>query len=312
MSSHKKKQKLLSADSSGYRTPLKQVLYKFRRDKFALLGVLSFASIVLVVMIGPILSPYDPIRGDYSSLRLAPSLVHPMGTDHLGRDVMTRVMVGGRYSMQVGFGAILFASTFGTVFGAIAGYTKKEIVDELIMRSMDVLISIPAIILGIAVLGILGTEPFDFGFWTIGNIQKLVFVIGLVYMPRFARVTRGAVLKERGKDYVTLARLEGASHTRILISEIFPNITPPLLVLFSYRIGSAMIVAAALGFLGIGIQAPNPGWGVMLAQGREYLGAGDFWMIVFPGVALAATIISINVIGDGIRDALDPDVLENE
>jgi ABC-type dipeptide/oligopeptide/nickel transport system permease subunit len=303
-----KKERISSNSGSEYRTPLEEILFKFKRDWFALIGVIGFLFILMFIILGPVFSPYDPLHSDYEAIRSGPSLAHPMGTDHIGRDIMTRVMVGGRYSLIVGFGAIFFATLVGATTGAIAGYVRNDLVDEGIMRSMDVLIAIPAIILGIAVLGMLGTEPIDLGIWAVGNVQKLIFVIGLVYIPRFARVMRGAVLKERNKDYVTLALLEGSSHSRLLLREILPNVTAPLLVLISYRIGSAMIVAAALGFLGIWIQAPAPSWGVMLAQGRAYLVVWDWWMIVFPGAMLSATIICVNIIGDGIRDAMDPEV----
>lgn len=305
----RKKEALSGSDSStAYRTPSQEVVHQLRHDLMGRLGLVGLVVIIVAAVVGPMLSPYSPVEPDYGALLQHPSLEHPMGTDQLGRDVMTRLLVGARYSLAIGISSILFATSVGVLGGIIAGYTNREWLDETLMRFMDVLISFPAIVLGLAVMGILGTDPISVGPLQFGALEKMIVVIGLVYTPRFARITRGAVLKERGKDYVRMARIEGATHRTIVFREILLNVLSPILVMFSYRIGSAMIVAAGLGFLGIGVQPPTPSWGVMISIGKDHLNSGEWWLTLFPGIALAVTIMCWNLLGDSVRDALDPNV----
>lgn len=288
--------------------PREEIILKFKQDYVGIAGLIGLTAVIAAAVFGPMLTPYDPLTPDYNALHLAPSMEHPMGTDHLGRDTMSRVLLGARYSLMIGFFSILFATFWGVLIGGTAGYTSKEWLDETLMRSMDVMLAFPAILLGIALVGIVGGEGFSFGFLSVTNLHIMILIIGLVYTPRFARVTRGAVLKEASQSYVKMSRLEGASHRYIFTREIFINILPPILVLFTYRTGSAMIVAAGFGFLGIGVTPPTPGWGVMLANGKEYIASGSWWMVIFPGLALATTIMALNLFGDAVRDALDPNV----
>lgn len=295
-------------DSVTYRTPKEEVVHQLRNDLMGLLGLVGIVVIVAAALVGPELSPYEPLNPNYGALLEGPSAEHPMGTDQLGRDVMTRLLVGARYSLAIGVASILVATSAGILGGIVAGYTTRDWLDDSLMRFMDVLISFPAIVLGLAVMGILGTDPIAVGPFDIGALEKMIIVIGMVYTPRFARVTRGAVLKERGKDYVKMARIEGASHPTIVFREILLNILSPILVMFSYRIGSAMIVAAGLGFLGIGVQPPTPSWGAMISVGKDHLYSGEWWLTLFPAIALAVTIMCWNLLGDSVRDALDPNV----
>jgi peptide/nickel transport system permease protein len=306
--SQKKKELAGSNDSTTYRTPAQEVVHQLRHDPLGLIGLLGLIVIVAAALVGPLISPFGPTEPNYNALLQSPSLEHPMGTDQMGRDTMTRLLVGARYSLLIGVGSISVATTVGILGGIVAGYTTREWLDETLMRFMDVLISFPAIVLGLAVMGILGTDPISVGPVEIGALGKIIVVIGLVYTPRFARITRGAVLKERGKDYVRMARIEGASHPTIVFREILLNILSPILVMFSYRIGSAMIVAAGLGFLGIGVQPPTPSWGAMISTGKDHLHSGEWWLTLFPGIALAVTIMCWNLLGDSVRDALDPNV----
>lgn len=295
-----------------HRTPREEIIYKLKRDYIGIIGLLGILSVLIAITVGPMLTPYEPLVPSYGELHQTPSIEHPMGTDHLGRDVLSRVLLGGRYSLMIGFFSIVFATFFGVIFGGVAGYTDREWLDEFLMRGMDLLIAFPVLLLGLAIVGILGKGSVSVGGFEISNLYKMILIIGLVYTPRFARVTRGAVLQESSKAYVKMARLEGASHIQIFFKELFVNILSPLLVLFTYRIGSSMIVAAGFGFLGIGITPPKPGWGVMLANGRSYIASGSWWLVVFPAIALAITIISLNLFGDAIRDALDPNVSTDE
>lgn len=309
MDTSQKKKALSGGDSSTtYRTPSQEVIHQLRHDLMGRLGLVGLVVIFVAALIGPMLSPYSPVEPNYGALLQPPSVEHPMGTDQLGRDILTRLLVGARYSLAIGIGSILFATSIGVLGGIVAGYTTREWLDETLMRFMDVLISFPAIVLGLAVMGILGTDPISVGPLQLGALEKMILVIGMVYTPRFARITRGAVLKERGKDYVRMARIEGAAHRTIVFREILLNVLSPILVMFSYRIGSAMIVAAGLGFLGIGVQPPTPSWGVMISVGKDHLSSGEWWMTLFPGIALAVTIMCWNLLGDSVRDALDPNV----
>jgi len=290
-----------------FTTRTEELIRTFRSDYLGLIGFGLLFVIIISIIFGPEISPYGGVEPTYDSVT-GPSAEHPLGTDHLGRDILTRILVGGRYSLTIGVSSIALATILGTTFGSIAGYTKKEYIDEIIMRFMDILLSFPAILLGIAILGMIDPEMLSVGSFTVPDIALLIFVVGLVYTPRFARVVRGTVLSERNKEYVLLARLEGQSDYSIMTKEIFINILSPLLVLISYRIGSAMIIAAGLTFLGFGLSPPTPGWGVMIVEGRDFILLGHWWMVAFPSIALGLTIMSFNLVGDTLRDALDPNV----
>lgn len=296
------------SETEKHRTELETLIHHFRHDMIGLVSLVLLGFILAVTLLGPVIIPKDPIAQNYDAIRASPGGEFFFGTDHLGRDVLSRMVLGGRYSIAIGFTSILIASTLGILIGGVAAYTSREWLDETLMRGMDIIISFPAIVMGIAVMGIFGDGTIEIGPVAITNFWKLVIIIGVIYTPRFARVTRGAVLQEKGKSYVLMSRIEGASHRYVFLREIFPNVLSPLLVLITYRIGSAMILAAALSFLGIGIQSPTPSWGNMLADSRDLIFIGVWWVTVFPAIALATTIVCLNILGDSIRDALDPDV----
>lgn len=296
------------SETEEYRTEFQTLLHHFRHDLLGVVALILLGLVFLVTIVGPILLTHGPIEQDYTATRAPPGSEFLLGADQLGRSVLSRLVVGGRYSIAIGVLSVLFAGTLGTVTGGVAGYTDREWLDETFMRSMDVIMSFPAIVLGIAVMGIFGNEPVSIGPVELTNFWKLVLIISVIYMPRFARITRGAVLQEKGKSYVSLSRIEGASHAHVVLRELLPNVLSPLLVMFTYRIGSAMILAAALSFLGIGIQPPTPSWGNMLADSRDLIFIDVWWVTVFPALALAVTIICFNILGDSVRDALDPDV----
>lgn len=295
-------------DSQVHRSRLEEVKKKFTRDVMGMTGLVLTALILLLVTLGPELSPYNGVSPQYSKVLLAPSVEHPMGTDRLGRDVLTRTWIGGRYALFIAFGSITIAGLLGVTIGSIAGYTTKDKLDQVLMRSMDVIMSFPSIILALALVGVLGSQSIDLWVFEISNIVKIILIIGIVYAPRFARVSRGAIMKEKNKAYVTLARIEGAPWHNIIAKELMPNILSPLIVLVSYRFGSAMIVSAGLGFIGIGVQPPTPSWGVLISEGQQYMTSGEWWLVVAPSLALAITIIGLNLMGDALRDTLDPNI----
>ncbi|WP_256301754.1 ABC transporter permease [Haloarchaeobius salinus] len=303
-----KRREQFESETEEYRSELQTLLHHFRHDLLGVGALVLLGVVLLVTIIGPFLLPRGAIEQNYGSIRAPPGAEFLLGADQLGRSVLSRVVVGGRYSIAIGILSVLFAGTLGTAIGGVAGYTDREWLDEVFMRSMDVIMSFPAIVMGIAVMGIFGNDAISIGPVELTNFWKLILIIGVIYMPRFARITRGAVLQEKGKSYVLLSRIEGASHAHVFLRELLPNVLSPLLVMFTYRIGSAMILAAALSFLGIGIQPPTPSWGNMLAASRDLIFIDVWWVTVFPALALATTIICFNILGDSVRDALDPDV----
>jgi peptide/nickel transport system permease protein/dipeptide transport system permease protein len=288
------------------RTPRQEAWRRFRRNDLALAGAAVAVLLILVAIFAPLLAPYDPTATAIREKLLPPSADHLFGTDSLGRDIFSRVLYGSRVSLQVGLAAVGLAVALGVPLGAISGYWSGTRLDEIIMRVMDVLIAFPSLILAIAVMGALGIKPVLIGPFTLPNVAKVIIVIGITLVPRFARVMRSAVLREREQHYVQAAECLGQSDARILFSEIMPNAIVPIIVQATYYLALAILVEAALSFLGIGVQPPTPTWGGMLSESRSYLISGEWWYSVFPGLAILITMIAFNLLGDGLRDALDP------
>lgn len=290
------------------RTPRQEAWRRFRRNDLALAGAAVALLLILVAIFAPLLAPYDPTATSIYDKLDPPSAGHPFGTDTLGRDVLSRIIYGSRVSLQVGLAAIALAVLIGVPLGGISGYWPGTTLDEVIMRTMDILIAFPSLILAIAVMGALGIKPVELGPITLPNVAKVIIVIGITLTPRFARVMRSAVLRERELQYVQAAECVGQSNTRVLISEIGPNAIVPIIVQATYYLALAILVEAALSFLGIGVQPPTPTWGGMLSESRAYLISGEWWYSIFPGLAILITMIAFNLLGDGLRDALDPRV----
>lgn len=260
-------------------------------------GRVGLAIIVLTVLIGvlaPVVDPYDPTTdSDLANARLEPSWEHPFGTDRLGRDMFRRVIHGTRISLMIGFVVVFVSGTIGTVLGLIAGYFGKT-VDTVIMRLMDILLAFPAILLAIAIVAVRGPGLFN-----------TILAVAIVGIPGYARVVRSMVLSLRERDYVDAARMIGVGNARIMFGHILPNSLSPLIVQATLGVGGAILFAAALGFLGLGVQPPRPEWGAMISDGIPFLRQSPY-LVFYPGIAIMITVLGFNLLGDGLRDALDP------
>ena len=263
------------------------------RSASGLAGAVVLLALVLTAVFAGRVSPYDPIKQDFRVEREAPSAAHPLGTDEFGRDLLSRVIWGARVSLQAGAVAATIALVVGLALGMLAAYYGGR-ADALIMRAMDVLLAFPYLLLAIAIVAILGS----------GLLTAMV-AIGIVNVPIYARVVRGAVLAVREREYVEAARALGARDGRIMWRHVLPNVLAPVIVQATLNVGTAIIETAGLSFLGLGTQPPTPDWGNMLSAGRSYL-IDSPWIATFPGLAILITVLAFNLMGDALRDALDP------
>ncbi|WP_353120304.1 ABC transporter permease [Nitratidesulfovibrio sp.] len=268
-------------------------LVRLSRNRLAVLGLIVLLLLVATAVFAPWLAPYHFATQDLLAAFEPPSWAHPLGTDDFGRDILSRIIYGARVSLQVGIFAVAIAMVFGGVLGAISGYYGGRI-DGVIMRVMDILLSIPQILLAISIAAALGP-----------GLLNLTIAVGVAALPTFARVVRGAVMSIVGQEFIEAARCMGASDAWIIARHILPNCSAPIIVQSTLRVAQAILAAAALSFLGLGIQPPFPEWGGMLAGARGYV--RDYaYMTIFPGLAIMITIMALNFLGDGLRDAMDP------
>jgi len=275
------------------RSPWWEVWRRLRRNKAALVGMTVVVLLVVVAVLAPVLAPYDPNQTNMTQRLKAPSSAHPLGTDNFGRDMLSRVIYGSRISLYVGFVAVGIGAIFGGILGAICGYYGGRL-DNFIMRCMDVLLAIPQIILAIAIVGALGT-----------SLLNLMIAVGISQLPRYARVVRASALTVRGQEFVEAAKAVGASDARIIVENILPNCMAPIIVQSTLGVAQAILSAAALSFLGLGIQPPTAEWGSMLSSGRQFLRQAPY-LTFFPGLAISIVVLALNIFGDGLRDSLDP------
>jgi peptide/nickel transport system permease protein len=292
----------VAAGSAGGRAGLRRLA----ANRLALVGGILALAMGLLALLAPILARTDPNAVDPYHPLLAPSGSHWFGTDNNGRDIFARVAFGARISMQVGLEVVLLAAVIGVTLGAIAGYWSGSWLDDVIMRALDVFIAFPSTVLAIAVLGVLGVKPLPVGPFHLSNLAKIVIVVGIVFAPRFARIVRASFLREREEQYVQAARSIGTSDMRIVLGEIMPNSIAPVVVQSTYYMATAILIEASLSFLGIGVTPPTPSWGSMLSEARGYIISGEWWFSLFPGMAILLTMAGFNLLGDGLRDALDP------
>ncbi len=265
---------------------------KLFRSKLACLGLIVLVTLTLIAIFSPQIAPYDWKKQSVMDRFQTPSSEHWLGTDELGRDILSRIMYGARYSLVMGVGAVVLSFIVGVTLGAIAGFYRK--LDSVIMRLIDIMMAFPGILLAIAIVAALGP-----------GLLNIIIAIGINEIPGFARITRSLVLSLREREFVTAARVAGSSGPGIVRRHIFVNLVSPITVYASLQVSTAVLVGATLSFLGLGIQPPIPEWGTMVSTAREYLAIAPHTFI-YPTLAIFITVISFNLLGDGLRDALDP------
>jgi peptide/nickel transport system permease protein len=275
-------------------------LRRLAARRTALFGLLVMVVVVLTALAAPWVSPFDPIEQDLGDLRLKPpgyrdagGRLHLLGTDHLGRDLLARVIYGARPALLVGFAAVAISGLLGMAAGLLSGYSGGRL-DDVLMRLADIQLAFPFILLAIAVIGVLGP-----------SLQTIIIVIGVSSWVVYARIVRGAVLTLREREFVQAALALGGGDGRVLLRHILPNAFTPWLVVATLDMARVIVIESALSFLGLGVQPPTPTWGGMLADGRVYISTA-WWLATFPGLAILITVLGINLFGDGLRDTLDP------
>jgi len=282
---------------------LRYALYEFwsyfRENPGAVAGLYFVVLVLLAALFADVIAPHDPIVQNRDALLLPPvwqeggSWDYLLGTDAVGRDLLSRIIFGARFSLFIGLMVVTLSMSAGIMLGLVAGYFRGHI-ETAIMRLMDVILAFPSLLLALGLVAILGPA-----------LINAMIAIAIVLLPHFVRLTRSSVMVEKDKEYVIASRLAGAGHMRLMLNTILPNCMAPLIVQATLSFSSAILDAAALGFLGMGAQPPTPEWGSMLAEAREFI-LRAWWVVTFPGLAILLTVLSINLMGDGLRDALDP------
>jgi len=266
---------------------------RFQRRKTALLGLSVYAAILLIALIAPYLAPRDPIAQDVSKGLQPPNAQFPLGTDEFGRDILSRIIYGARISLIVGIISAAISGVFGTLLGLLSGF-YGGIVEAAIMRVVDIMLAFPGILLALIIVSTMGRD-----------IEYVMIAVGISGVPYYARMVRGAVLAIKENEYIEAARSAGAGNLFIIARHVLPNIASIVIILTTLSLPGAMLSAAALSFIGLGVQPPTAEWGRMLADGRTYIDTA-WWISTFPGLMIFVSVMSINLFGDGLRDALDP------
>ncbi len=273
---------------------IKGVLYIFRRSRVAAVGLVLVVAMMLVAILAPYLAPHDPLGVDLSIRRIPPgSEGHLLGTDHMGRDLLSRIIWGSRVSLQVGVVAVGIGIVAGTALGLIAGF-YRGLLETVIMRVIDIMICFPTLLLALAIIAVLGP-----------HMTNTMIAVGVTFTPRFARIVRASVLSIREREYVEAARAIGMNNFRILTRHVLPNALSGMIVFATLSVGSAILIEASLSFLGLGVPPPSPTWGNIVADGRRFLLPSP-WISITPGIVIMLTVLGFNFFGDGLRDALDP------
>lgn len=280
-------------------SPLREFWFYFRENRGAVIGLWVFSGFLFLAVFAPLIAPHDPTEQYREHLLQPPfwqeggSWEFILGTDMVGRDMLSRLMYGARFSFLVGVMVVIIAATGGITIGLLAGFAPKWL-DTIIMRIMDVVLAFPSLLLALVLVAILGP-----------SLVNAMIAIAIVFQPHYVRLTRASVLSERSKDYVTSARVAGAGRLRLMFITVLPNCLAPIIVQAALSFSTAILDAAALGFLGLGAQPPTPEWGTMLAEAREFI-LRAWWVVTLPGLAILITVLAINLMGDGLRDAFDP------
>jgi len=279
--------------------PWREFWTSFSANRGAVMGLVVIVLLLLIALLAPWIAPHSPNQTDSSAFLLPPawqaggSAAHLLGTDAIGRDLLSRLMHGARLSLSIGVAVVAISVAAGIALGLVAGFFRGML-EIAIMRLMDVILTLPSLLLAIVIVAILGP-----------GLINAMLAVAIVVLPHYVRITRAAVISEISRDYVTAARVSGAGTLRLMFREVLPNCAAPLIVQASLGVSTAILDAAALGFLGLGAQPPSPEWGTMLADAREFV-LRAWWVVTFPGLAILAAVLAFNLLGDGLRDALDP------
>jgi len=272
---------------------LKEMWSVFKNNRMAYLASYVLVAMYLMALVGIFITPYDPYDFDLSRARQAPSLSHPLGTDELGRDILSRIIAGAKYTLGISLMSVTIGALIGVMLGLISGY-MGGLVDTVIQRAVDVALAFPTILLAIALIAALGQ-----------GVVSLIIAIAVSTFPVYARLVRGSVLQVINEDYIAVVKLLGKDPWYIMFKHVLPNITSPIIVQSTYYMGLAILLTSSLGFLGLGVPPPTPEWGSMIGSGRVYLFSSPH-IVVSPGIFILATALACNLVGDGLRDALDP------
>ncbi|RUM07247.1 ABC transporter permease subunit [Rhizobium chutanense] len=284
---------------TGQPSAVAEFWHYFSRNKGAVIGLAVFIVILVVAVFAPLFAPHEPNEQNRAVLLAVPAWMEggsasfPLGTDAVGRDILSRLIYGARFSLFIGVVVVTLSVICGVLIGLVAGYFRGSI-DTAIMRLMDIILAFPSLLLALVLVAVLGP-----------GLTNAMIAISLVNQPHFVRLTRASVISEREKEYVIASRVAGAGTLRLMFKTILPNCLGPLIVQATLAFSAAILDAAALGFLGMGAQPPTPEWGTMLAESREFISRA-WWVVTFPGLAILITVLAINLMGDGLRDALDP------
>ena len=288
-----------SATPAGSPHPLAEFWTSFRANTGAVIGLAIIVAVFLMAVLADVIAPHPPNLTNDAAFLKPPfwqeggSLTYPLGTDAIGRDILSRLIHGARLSLSIGVAVVAVSILVGTMLGLVAGFIGGA-TGIVIMRVMDIILTLPSLLLAIVIVAILGP-----------GLMNAMLAVAVVVLPHYVRIARAAVIAEKSKDYVTAARVSGAGPLRLMLSEVLPNCAAPLIVQASLGVSTAILDAAALGFLGLGAQPPSPEWGTMLADAREFV-LRAWWVVTFPGLIILVTVLAFNLVGDGLRDALDP------
>lgn len=268
------------------------IVHEFRKDKLAILGTVILLVLTLTAVMAPYIAPYDPVELNLAERLSPPGIKHLMGTDSVGRDILSRIIYGTRTSLMIAVAVVITETLFGVLAGTVAGYSGRA-VDEILMRLVDILLAFPGIILALVIVGVLGSSTIN-----------LIIALTSVGWVKYARLVRGSILSVKKEAFIESAKAIGCSNLRIAFRHILPNIISPVIVLATLNMGTIIISIAGLSFLGLGVQPPTPEWGVMLNEGKPFMESAPYLMI-FPGLMIMISVLAFNLLGDGLRDALD-------
>ena len=302
----KNKNNLISEKFTKRHIFLTDFLSALANTKTGLFGAFVVLLMFFLAIFAPWIAPYDPTLIDVPNRLQPPNLSHWMGTDLAGRDVLSRLMWGARPSLQVGVLAVLIGMPGGIVIGLIAGFYRGSLLETILMRATEIIAAVPLLIVAVAIVGILGVNPIDMGFFTITNEIKIVFVLGILYIPGLARVVFAVASTEAVSDYIRARKTQGVRDFSLIFGDVLPNCLSVVTVWATLLTAGGVLAEAGLSFVGLGVQPPDASWGVMLSEARKFIFSGEWWLLFFPGLAISITVIGFNLFGDALRDILDP------